>query len=81
MTYQVVDRCDFKSGDIIDNRYSVRKSLGDGSFGVVLSVSYTCLLEPSIWSELTVTVQWISCAETIAQKNRLMINAIFLISK
>ncbi|MCR5364934.1 MAG: protein kinase [Prevotella sp.] len=34
-TYQVVDRCDFKPGDVVDNRYTVRKSLGDGSFGVV----------------------------------------------
>lgn len=33
--YQVVDRCDFKPGDIIDNRYYVRKSLGEGSFGAV----------------------------------------------
>ena len=38
MTYQVVDRCDFKPGDVIDNRYTVRKSLGDGSFGVVYLV-------------------------------------------
>jgi len=39
MTYQVVDRCDFKPGDVIDNRYTVRKSLGDGSFGVVYLVA------------------------------------------
>ncbi len=38
MTYQVVDRCDFKPGDVIDNRYSVRKTLGEGSFGVVYLV-------------------------------------------
>ena len=37
-TYQVVDRCDFKPGDIVDNRYSVRKSLGEGSFGAVYLV-------------------------------------------
>lgn len=33
--YKVVDRCDFKPGDIVDNRYVIRKSLGDGSFGNV----------------------------------------------
>lgn len=38
VTYQVVDRCDFKPGDVIDNRYSVRKTLGEGSFGVVYLV-------------------------------------------
>lgn len=38
MTYQVVDRCDFKPGDVIANRYSVRKTLGEGSFGVVYLV-------------------------------------------
>ncbi len=37
-TYQVVDRCDFHSGDIVDNRYTVRKSLGEGSFGAVYLV-------------------------------------------
>ena len=37
-TYQVVDRCDFRPGDIVDNRYTVRKSLGEGSFGVVYLV-------------------------------------------
>jgi serine/threonine protein kinase len=37
-TYQVVDRCDFRPGDIIDSRYSVRKSLGEGSFGAVYLV-------------------------------------------
>jgi len=38
VTYQVVDRCDFKPGDVIANRYSVRKTLGEGSFGVVYLV-------------------------------------------
>ena len=37
-TYQVVDRCDFRPGDLVDNRYSVRKALGEGSFGVVYLV-------------------------------------------
>ena len=37
-TYQVVDRCDFRPGDIVDNRYSVKKTLGEGSFGVVYLV-------------------------------------------
>ena len=37
-TYQVVDRCNFRPGDIVDNRYSVKKTLGEGSFGVVYLV-------------------------------------------
>ena len=37
-TYQVVDRCDFQSGNVIDGRYSVKKSLGEGSFGAVYLV-------------------------------------------
>lgn len=37
-TYQVIDRCDFRPGDVIDNRYSVRKALGEGSFGIVYLV-------------------------------------------
>ena len=37
-TYQVIDRCDFKPGDVVDNRYTVRKTLGEGSFGVVYLV-------------------------------------------
>jgi len=37
-TYQVVDRCDFQPGDVIDNRYRVKKSLGEGSFGAVYLV-------------------------------------------
>ncbi|MBQ9649354.1 MAG: protein kinase [Prevotella sp.] len=38
MTYQVVDRCDFQPGNVIDGRYSVKKSLGEGSFGAVYLV-------------------------------------------
>ena len=38
-TYQVVDRCDFHPGDIVDNRYTVRKSLGEGSFGALYLVA------------------------------------------
>ena len=37
-TYQVVDRCDFQPGNVIDGRYCVRKSLGEGSFGAVYLV-------------------------------------------
>lgn len=37
-TYQVVDRCDFRPGDRVDGQYIVRKSLGEGSFGVVYLV-------------------------------------------
>ena len=37
-TYQVVDRCDFQPGNVIDGRYSVKKSLGEGSFGAVYLV-------------------------------------------
>lgn len=36
--YPVVDRCDFRPGDVIDNRYTVRKTLGEGSFGAVYLV-------------------------------------------
>ncbi len=36
--YQVVDRCDFQPGQSINNRYTVRKTLGEGSFGVVYLV-------------------------------------------
>lgn len=39
MTREIADRCDFKPGDIVDGRYSVQKSLGEGSFGVVYKVA------------------------------------------
>ena len=29
----MVDRCDYKIGECIDNRYTVSKVLGEGSFG------------------------------------------------
>lgn len=32
------ERCDFKKGDIIDNRYFVEKLLGEGTFGMVFRV-------------------------------------------
>ena len=37
-TYQVVERCDFQPGNVIDSRYYVKKSLGEGSFGAVYLV-------------------------------------------
>ncbi|MCR4581951.1 MAG: protein kinase [Prevotella sp.] len=37
-SYKVVDRCDFRPGDRVDQRYLVRKSLGEGSFGAVYLV-------------------------------------------
>lgn len=37
-SFQVVDRCDFKHGNVVDNRYTVKKVLGEGSFGVVYLV-------------------------------------------
>ena len=37
-SYQVVDRCDFQPGNIIENQYTVKKTLGEGSFGVVYLV-------------------------------------------
>ena len=33
-----MDRCDFQPGNVIDGRYSVKKSLGEGSFGAVYLV-------------------------------------------
>ena len=36
--FQVVDRCDFQPGAVIDNRYTVKKALGEGSFGIVYLV-------------------------------------------
>lgn len=38
MPLELVDRCDFKPGDVVDGKYSIRKSLGEGSFGVVYLV-------------------------------------------
>lgn len=38
-TYQVVDRCDFRPGDVINNQYTVAKTLGEGSFGMVYLVN------------------------------------------
>ena len=37
-SYQVVDRCDFQAGNVINNQYTVRKTLGEGSVGVVYLV-------------------------------------------
>lgn len=37
-TYQVIDRCVFNPGDTVDNRFTVKKALGEGSFGVVYLV-------------------------------------------
>ena len=34
----MVDRCDYKIGECIDNRYTVSKVLGEGSFGKVYRV-------------------------------------------
>lgn len=34
----VVDRCDFQPGNIVDNKYTVKKLLGEGSFGAVYLV-------------------------------------------
>lgn len=36
--YQVVDRCDFQPGQTVNSQYMVRKTLGEGSFGVVYLV-------------------------------------------
>jgi len=38
-TYQVVDRCDFQPGNVVNNQYTVKKTLGEGSFGVVYLVN------------------------------------------
>jgi serine/threonine protein kinase len=35
----IPDRCDFQPGSLIDNRYTVKKILGEGSFGVVYLVA------------------------------------------
>lgn len=36
---KVVDRCDFKTGQLINGQYEVKKTLGEGSFGVVYLVN------------------------------------------
>jgi serine/threonine protein kinase len=36
--YQVVDRCDFQPGESVNGWYTVKKTLGEGSFGVVYLV-------------------------------------------
>lgn len=38
-SHQVVDRCDFQPGQLVNGRYVIRKILGEGSFGVVYLVS------------------------------------------
>ncbi len=35
----IPDRCDFQPGSLIDGRYAVKKTLGEGSFGVVYLVT------------------------------------------
>ena len=35
----MVERCAFNTGDRIDNRYTVTKSLGEGAFGMVFKVA------------------------------------------
>lgn len=35
----IPDRCDFQPGSLIDGRYTVKKTLGEGSFGVVYLVT------------------------------------------
>ena len=39
--YQVVDRCDFQPGQMVNGKYTIRKILGEGSFGVVYLVDDT----------------------------------------
>lgn len=38
MTTQLVERCDFKVGDVVDGQYTVDKILGEGAFGKVYKV-------------------------------------------
>lgn len=38
MSIALTERCDFQPGDIIDGKYAVKKTLGEGSFGVVYLV-------------------------------------------
>lgn len=39
--YQVVDRCDFRPGQVVNGQYFIKKTLGEGSFGVVYLVDDT----------------------------------------
>lgn len=39
MSFVVADRCDFRSGDSIDEKYRIDKILGEGTFGVVYRVA------------------------------------------
>lgn len=39
MSTSIVDRCDFRPGEMIGNRYVVCKTLGEGSFGMVYLVA------------------------------------------
>ena len=38
-SYHIVERCVFETGDFINSRYTVRKTLGEGSFGAVYQVT------------------------------------------
>lgn len=38
-SYHIVERCVFETGDVINNLYTVRKTLGEGSFGAVYQVT------------------------------------------
>ena len=38
MSFIVAGRCDFHSGELIDGKYKIEKSLGEGTFGVVYRV-------------------------------------------
>jgi len=38
MAYELADRCVLQSGDLVDGRYSIKKALGEGSFGIVYLV-------------------------------------------
>lgn len=38
-SHQVVDRCDFSPGQVVNGKYTIMKTLGEGSFGVVYLVN------------------------------------------